>query len=227
MCSGDAPCSLRREYPRAFTGGASVMRHTLLHLTAKGSGIRPCRRWLPPVRVGLPNRRRWCHRGAPPQRTLERGVPGMYRVGMGVSGDRHPVDAPRVWPGLCPGERLVTGGISRGIGLLCLLGSAHGSFAAGYLLNRRLPHRGDADTTSGSKPRAFWDTGMALLGCGVGTVSPRGVCMTSSITRWAGRWAGPNRGRAPLAAPARSAMPARVEVSCSSMPLPNSRGDAT
>lgn len=70
MCSGDAPCSLRREYPRAFTGGASVMRHTLLHLTAKGSGIRPCRRWLPPVRVGLPNRRRWCHRGAPPQRPL-------------------------------------------------------------------------------------------------------------------------------------------------------------
>lgn len=52
--------------------------------------------------------------------------------------------------GLCPGDPLATGGISRFIGLLCLLVIVVASGAVGFVLNRRLSNREDDDAAFGS-----------------------------------------------------------------------------
>ncbi len=115
----------------AFAGGASSTRHTLLLLLSSQFSLGD---------TGVLRRR-----GI--SRTVCLAVAiwmTAYLVIITVS------ILPECGLGMCPSDPLATGGVSRFIGLLCLLVIVLGSFAGGYALNRRLSNRDDADTDPGS-----------------------------------------------------------------------------
>jgi disulfide bond formation protein DsbB len=152
----------------AFAGGASSTRHTLLHIAGPGDpGYGPVvagfhlYTWTFVIftvgAVGcavlllFSNQFSFGDTGVLHQRGALRAVCLAFFVWISVYLVIITVSIlPECGLGLCPGDPLPTSGVSRLFGLLCLLGIVLGSFAAGYVLNRRLSTRDDADSTSGS-----------------------------------------------------------------------------